>query len=61
MVVAAKVDALLAQARDGTVSLTHQDRVALIGDWYANELQAREGEPGDPEHHDIELGVMQDV
>src|SRR5690349_21443640 len=59
--VAAKVEALLAQARDGSVSLTHQQQVALVGDWYRRELEAREAEPGDPDHHDIEVSLMGDA
>ena len=54
--VAARVDALLAQADGAPAHLTHKQTVALAGQWYAAELAAHEDEPGDDEGWGHALG-----
>ena len=45
---AAEVEAILAQARGGPVTLTHRQIIALAGRWYTQKLDEYDANPGDP-------------
>src|SRR5438067_9668729 len=43
----AEVDAIIAQASGGPVTLTHKQIIALAGRWYIQKVQEHEDNPGD--------------
>jgi integrase len=45
---AAEVDAIIAQASGGHVTLTHKQVTALAGRWYSKKLEEYDDNPGDP-------------
>ena len=58
---AARVNALLAQAGNGPIILTHQQIHALAGDWYRRELAAREVNPQESEQYALESDALVDA
>jgi len=50
---AAEVEAALARAGGGPVTLTHKEIIALSGVWYRRMLDKYEAEPGDPVGWDV--------
>lgn len=56
---AARVDALLSQARGGPTVLTHQQIVALAGEWYRRQLAAGEANPGNSRGYDADIDHLQ--
>jgi integrase len=56
---AARADAMIAAAKGDAIRLTHQQVVALAGEWFRRELKEREAEPGDFDSIDHELDDME--
>ena len=52
------VDAKFSAAREGPISLSYQQVVALAGSWYERELTRREPNPGPEEQLDIEFDSL---
>jgi hypothetical protein len=53
------VEAKFAAARQGPLTLTHEQIVALTGAWYERNLAAREANPGSGEILDVEFNQLE--